>query len=100
MILTGEPITAEEAWQWGLVNRVVPAEEVLPTALRLADAIATGPAVAVRLAKESVLQAFESPLATGLLHERRLFAALFGTEDQREGVQAFLDKRPPRFQGR
>lgn len=100
LILTGQPIAAEEAQQWGLVNRVVPAEQLLPTALALADAIAAGPAVAMRLAKESVLTAYETGLAQGLLYERRLFAALFATEDAQEGVQAFVQKRPPQFKGR
>jgi enoyl-CoA hydratase len=100
MILTGRPITAQEAYAAGLVSRVVPAEVCLDEAKRLAGEIAGRAPVAVRLAKEAILQAFETGLESGLLFERRCFHTLFSTEDTREGIRAFLDKRPPEFTGR
>jgi enoyl-CoA hydratase len=99
MVLTGRHLTAEEAYAWGLVNRVVPPEHYLAEALRWAAELAEGPPVALALAKESVLFSLDSTVETGLLHERRLFALLFATEDQKEGMRAFLDKRPPQFAG-
>jgi enoyl-CoA hydratase len=100
MVLTGRPITAQEAYAAGLVSRVVPAEVCLDEAKALAREIASQPPIAVRMAKEAVLQAFETPLADGVLFERRCFHLLFGTEDAREGIRAFLEKRPPRWTGR
>ena len=100
MVLTGRALTAHEAAAAGLVSRVVPAEVCLEEAMRLAAEIARQAPVAVRLAKEAVLQAYETSLEAGLAFERRSFHALFGTEDKREGVRAFLDKRRPEFQGR
>ncbi len=100
MVLTGRPITAQEAWDAGLVLRVVPTELVLDEAKRLAREIAEQAPVAVRLAKEAVLQAFETSLEAGLEFERRCFHTLFSTEDKREGIRAFLEKRPPQFSGR
>ncbi|AEJ38885.1 Enoyl-CoA hydratase/isomerase [Sulfobacillus acidophilus TPY] len=100
MVLTGRTIDADEAFRMGLVNRVVPTEQVVDHAVSLAETIAGMPPVAVRLAKESVLTALDTPLEVGLTHERRLFSLLFGTEDQKEGMQAFLEKRKPEFKGR
>ena len=100
MVLTGRPITAQEACAAGLVLRVVPTELVLDEAKRLAREIADQAPVAVRLAKEAVLQAFETSLEAGLEFERRCFHTLFSTEDKREGIRAFLEKRPPQFSGR
>src|SRR5579875_275956 len=100
MILTGQPITAEEARRAGLVSRVVPVEICLDEAKALAREIAAQPPIAVRMAKEAVLQAFETPLADGVLFERRCFHLLFGTEDAREGIRAFLDKRRAAWSGR
>ena len=100
MILTGEPITAQEAHAAGLVSRVVPVEVCLDEAKTLARTIASQPPLAVRMAKEAVLQAFETPLADGVLFERRCFHLLFGTADAREGIRAFLDKRRPEWAGR
>jgi enoyl-CoA hydratase len=100
LILTGRPMTAEEAYAAGLVSRVVPPEVCLEEATRLAREIASRPPVAVRLAKEAVLQAFETPLEAGLLFERRCFHLLFGTEDSHEGLRSFLEKRTPQFTGR
>jgi enoyl-CoA hydratase len=100
MVLTGRALTAAEAFAAGLVSRVVPAEVCLEEARRVAAEIARQAPVAVRLAKEAVLQAYETSLEAGLAFERRSFHALFGTEDKREGVRAFLEKRRPDFQGR
>jgi enoyl-CoA hydratase len=100
MILTGRPIGAHEACAAGLVSRVVPPELCVEEAKRLAREIAERPPLAVRLAKEAVLQAFETTLEGGLMFERKCFHMLFGTEDKREGIRAFLEKRPPKFTGR
>lgn len=100
LILTGGYLSAHEAYDRGLVSRVVPVELYLDEAKRLAKEIARQPPIAVRMAKEAVLQAFETTLGSGLEFERRCFHLLFGTEDKREGVRAFLEKRPARFTGR
>ncbi len=100
VVLTGRSLTAKEALAAGLVSRVVPKEHYFTEALRVArDMAAKGP-VALRLAKESVLKAFESTLSEGLDYERKLFYMLFATEDQKEGMRAFVEKRAPRFKGR
>lgn len=100
LVLTGRHMTAEEALAAGLVTRVVPDELVLDEAKRLAREIAAKPPIAVRLAKESVLKAFDTSLEAGLDYERKAFYLLFATEDKTEGIQAFLAKRPPVFKGR
>lgn len=100
MILLGEPITAAEAERIGLVSRVVPNEVLVEDALSLAAEIAKRAPLAVRLAKESVNAAYEMSLTDGLAHERRLFYLLFSSEDQKEGMAAFLEKREPDFTGR
>ena len=100
MILTGEPIGAAEAERIGLVSRVVPNELLESDALDLAAEIATRAPLALRLAKESVNAAYEMSLTDGLAHERRLFYLLFSSEDQKEGMAAFLEKREPEFRGR
>jgi len=100
MVLTGHPIGAREAHAAGLVSRVVPVELCLEEAKGLAREIASRPPVAVRLAKEAVLQAFETTLEGGLQFERKCFHMLFSTEDKREGIRAFLEKQPPHFTGR
>ena len=99
-MLTGAPITAERAYELGLVNKVVPAEMTVEVARRMARQIAEKPPLAVRMAKEAVLKAFETPLAEGLASERRSFYFLFATEDQKEGMHAFLEKRKGVFKGR
>jgi enoyl-CoA hydratase len=99
-VLTGEPIRAVDAERMGLVNRVVPAGAQLEEAKRLALVIASRPPLAVRLAKEAVNQAMEVGLTPGLEFERKLFYLLFASEDKREGMRAFLEKRPGRFTGR
>ncbi len=100
VVLTGRMLSAREALAAGLVSRVVPREHWFSEALRVAhDMAAKGP-VALRLAKESVLKAFETTLSEGLEHERKLFYMLFATEDQKEGMRAFMEKRKPEFKGR
>lgn len=100
LVLTGDPISAQEAHQWGLVNRVVPEGQHLDTAKQLAMKIAAQPPLAARLAKEAVLRANEMPMEEALRYEKRLFALLFASEDQVEGMRAFLEKRSPQFKGR
>ncbi|NLG74478.1 MAG: enoyl-CoA hydratase [Chloroflexi bacterium] len=100
MILTGEPISARQAYEAGLVNRVVPPERYLDEALELARLIASRPPVAVRLAREALRYGYESTLRDGLEIERRNFTLLFDTQDQKEGMRAFLEKRSPDFSGR
>jgi len=100
MILTGEPISAAEAERAGLVARVVPDELVVEDALALAATIATQSPLALRLAKEAVNAAYEMSLSDALTHERRRFYLLFASDDQKEGMAAFLEKRTPDFTGR
>jgi len=100
MILTGEPITAREAHEAGLVTIVAQDELVVEDALALAANIAKKSPLALRLAKEAVNAAFEMGLTDALAHERRLFYLLFASEDQKEGMAAFLEKRDPDFRGR
>ena len=99
-VLTGESVRAVDAERMGLVNRVVPAGAQLEEAKRLATLIASRPPLAVRLGKEAVNQAMEVGLGPGLEFERKLFYLLFASEDKREGMRAFLEKRPGRFTGR
>jgi enoyl-CoA hydratase len=100
MVLTGTQVSAQEMANLGLVNRVVPKGEHLNEAMKLAQTIASQPPVAVRLAKEAVLAAFETSLEEGLALERKNFFLLFATEDMREGMRAFMEKRKAVFQGR
>ena len=99
-MLTGQPIPAQRAYELGLVNKVVPAEVTVVIAKRVARQIAEKPPLAARMAKEAVLKAFESPLSEGLASERKSFYFLFATEDQKEGMHAFLEKRKGVFKGR
>ena len=100
LVLTGRMMDAHEAERAGLVSRVVPAEKLLEEALAAADSIAQFSLPAVMMAKEAINRAYEMPLAEGMLFERRLFHSLFGTEDQKEGMSAFIEKRPPSFRHR
>jgi len=100
MVLTGEFIDATEAQRLGLVNQVVPVELLLEEAMEIAEKIAAKPPLAVELAKEAILKAFNSPLDEGLEFERKCFYLLFGSEDRREGMKAFLEKRKPQFKGK
>jgi enoyl-CoA hydratase/carnithine racemase len=97
MNLTGEFITAKEAYESGLVAKVFEDEELVPSALKIAQKIASKGALSVQAAKEAVNAANELTLAEGLRLERRLFHSLFATEDQKEGMKAFLEKRPAQF---
>jgi len=91
---------AHEAERAGLVSRVVAANDLLETAMSVAEKIADYSTPAVMMAKEAVSRAFETPLSEGIRFERRLFHAMFATEDQKEGMAAFLDKRSPQFRNR
>ena len=91
---------AEEAERCGLVARVVPADRLLEEALKTAQTIASMSLPAVLMAKEAVERAYETPLSEGVRFERRLFYSLFATHDQKEGMTAFIEKRPPRFEHR
>ncbi len=99
MVLNNRTLSAEEALHFGLVNRVVPRERYLEEALALAAEIAARAPLAVRLGKQAVNLAFESFLSAGLADERRLFYFLFASQDQKEGMAAFAEKRPPQWQG-
>jgi enoyl-CoA hydratase len=100
LILTGDYLSAPEAHARGLVNRVAPPELYLEEAQKLARRIAAQPPVAVRLAKDAVLKAQDLAIEEGLDYERRVFYLLFATEDQKEGMAAFIEKRPPQWKGR
>lgn len=100
MILNNRTLTAQEAYQFGMVNRVVPAAEYLEQALKLADEIAARAPIAARVAKKMINQAFEETLSEGLAAEKQEFYNLFATEDQKEGMQAFVEKRKPNWRGK
>ena len=100
LCLTGRMMDAEEAERSGLVARVVPAAQLLEEALKVAETIASMPPLAAIAVKEMVNAAFEMPLSQGIRFERRLFHGLFGTEDQKEGMAAFVEKRPGNWKGR
>ena len=100
MCLTGRMMDAEEAERSGLVARVVPADQLLEEALKVAETIAAMAPLAAVAVKEMINAAFEMPLNQGIRFERRLFHALFGTEDQKEGMTAFVEKRPGQWKGR
>lgn len=99
MVLGGRMLTAEEALAHGLVNRVVPVEFYLESAMKLAREVAQRPPISARLAKESVLKSFDASLQDGLEFERKNFYLLFSTHDSHEGMTAFRDKRRPEFKG-
>jgi enoyl-CoA hydratase len=99
MVLNNRWLSAQEALQFGLVNRVVPVERCLDEALQLAGEIAARAPLAVRLGKEAVDHAFESFLSDGLADERRAFYLLFASDDQKEGMQAFVEKRKAAWKG-
>src|SRR5439155_26154837 len=100
MCLTGRMMDAAEAERSGLVAKVVPADRLLDEALETAEAIAAMPPLAAIAAQDMVNAASELPLAQGIRFERRLFHGLFGTEDQKEGMTAFVEKRPGNWKGR
>ncbi|HYA66088.1 MAG TPA: enoyl-CoA hydratase [Burkholderiaceae bacterium] len=100
LVLTGRMMDAHEAERAGLVARVVPADTLLAEALAVAGTIASYSLASVLMAKEALVRAYEMPLSEGILFERRMFHALFSTEDQKEGMAAFLEKRPADFRHR
>jgi enoyl-CoA hydratase len=100
LCLTGRMMDAEEAEKSGLVSRVVPLAELMPTAMKAAATIASKSRPITAMTKETVNRAFESSLAEGLRFERRLFSAMFATADQKEGMAAFAEKRKPAFRHR
>jgi enoyl-CoA hydratase len=100
LCLTGRMMDAAEAERSGLVARVVPAANLMEEATKVAEAIASMSLPSLMIAKESVNRAFETTLAEGMKFERRVFHSLFATADQREGMAAFVGKRPPKFQNR
>lgn len=99
IILNDRKLTAQEAYQFGLVNRVVPVSDYLNEALKLADEIASRAPLAVRAAKKLINASYESSLTNGLAEEKQAFYNLFNTEDQKEGMQAFIEKRKPEWRG-
>ena len=100
LILTGRMMDAAEAERAGLVSRVVPAASLMDEAMKVAEAIASMSLPSLIAAKEAVNRAFEVPLAEGLRFERRVFHALFATDDQKEGMAAFVEKRAPKFRNK
>lgn len=100
MVLTGDPMDAETAARWGLVNRVVPMAELMSEALRLAERIAANAPLATQAAKELAIRARDMPLSTGLRFEQLVNRMLQFTEDAAEGPRAFAEKRAPEFQGK
>jgi enoyl-CoA hydratase len=100
MILNNRTLTAQEAQQFGLVNRVVSVESYLDEALKLADEIASRAPLAVRAAKKMINQSFERTLSEGLAEEKQTFYNLFASEDQKEGMKAFMEKRKPGWKGK
>ena len=100
MVLTGKFISAEEASSYGLVNMVVPLELYLEEAIKLAAKIADMSPIAAMLAKEAINRSFETHLDEGLHFERKNFYLSFASEDQKEGMQAFVEKRPPKYEGK
>jgi enoyl-CoA hydratase len=100
LVLTGRMMDAAEAASAGLVARVVPAANLMEEAMKVADTIATMSLPSVLAAKEAVNRAFESSLAEGVIFERRIFHSLFATEDQKEGMKAFVEKRKPEWKNK
>jgi enoyl-CoA hydratase/carnithine racemase len=100
MILTGEPIDAGQALRWGLVNRVLPSDRLLPEAIAMASTVAARGPLAVRAARAAVLEGLGCTLAAGLGLERRYFLGIMRTGDAAEGARAFAEKRPPQFEGK
>jgi enoyl-CoA hydratase len=99
MLLTGDPVPARDALAMGLVSEVVPDAEVFDTAMKIARTIASMPPLAILQIKEAVLAGQDASLATAMMLERKAFQLLFSTNDQKEGMRAFLEKRKPEFRG-
>lgn len=99
-LLSGDRMNAEEALQYGVINRIIEKEVLLEEAVKYARKLANRPPLALRLIKESVLKAIDYPLYEGMQYERKNFYLLFSSEDQKEGMQAFIEKRKPNFKGK
>ena len=97
MILTGSPISAKEAMDWHILTHVYPRDKLIDETWAIAKKIAQHSQIACSFAKRAILASQDTHLAAGLEHERSLFIGLMNTHDKKEGVQAFLDKRPPKF---
>jgi len=100
IILTGERISAQEAYRIGLVNRVVPRDQLMPTAMEIANTICRKGPLGVRAAKEAMIRGYDMPLEEGLLLERKLANYIRTTEDFMEGARAFVEKRPPQYKAK
>ena len=100
MILNNRTLSAQEALQFGLLNHVVPVSDYLSKTLKLAKEIAARAPLAVRAAKKMINQSYERFLSDGLEQEKQVFYNLFDSEDQREGMQAFIEKRKPEWKGK
>jgi len=100
LIFTSDIITAEEAFNLGMINRVVPKDQLMPTAKEIAKKIATKSPAALKLAKQAINYGMQTNLESGLKYEYELYSLSLGLEDKVEGVNAFLEKRPPKFVGR
>jgi enoyl-CoA hydratase len=100
MILNNRTLTAQEALQFGIANRLVPVESYLEEALILADQVASRAPLAVRAAKRMINQTYERTLSEGLAEEKQVFYNLFASQDQKEGMRAFIEKRQPSWKGR
>ncbi|MBI4523035.1 MAG: enoyl-CoA hydratase/isomerase family protein [Deltaproteobacteria bacterium] len=100
MVLTGDIISAAEAERRGLVNKVVPVELLMEEAKNMASKIAAKPPLAVKMAKEAILKAANAPLDEGMEFERKSFCLLLSSEDKKEGMSAFIEKRKPEFKGK
>lgn len=100
LILTGKMIDAKEAEKLGIVNKVVSKEKLLDEAIELAKEIAKKAPLAVKYVKEAILFTLESNLQEGLRYERKLFYLLLGSEDGKEGMRAFIEKREPKYKGK
>ena len=100
LILTGRMMDAVEAERAGLVARIVPLPQLMDETMKVAETIAAMSLPSVLAAKEAINRAFETSLAEGVRFERRVFHSLFATEDQKEGMAAFVEKRPPKFKNK
>lgn len=100
LVLLGEVITAAQASEWGIVNRVTAPDQWRAEAIALAERVAAGPPLATRLAKKAVVAAFDTGFVSGMNVERRLFELAYSSEDRVEGMTSFLERRPPAWQGR
>lgn len=99
MLFTGTPVTAQRAWETGLVNTVVPEQDLMPEAMKTAKQLGAKPGFALKMIKKAVQTGMNTDLASALDYEARCFEMLFSTRDQKEGTAAFVEKRKPNFKG-